>query len=748
MPVTVGPVTVGLSAVGTLPGELRELRLRVRAFLESEIASGAIRPAADAWMSGVDLGFSRRLAGRGWVGMTIPARYGGHGRSALERYLVTEELLAAGAPVGAHWIADRQMAPGILRNGTEEQKRAYLPKIASAEAVFSIGMSEPDAGSDLASVRTRAERTEEGWRLSGTKLWTSLAHIATAMVVLARTDDVTGADGKPVRHAGLSQFIVDLPNPGIRVSPVITIDGAHHFNEVVFDGALIPDSALLGTRGDGWRQVTAELGNERSGPERILSTMPVLAAWAASRPRDAAARADLGRLTARVAVLRQLSAAVARELDRGGNPVTQAALVKDLGTRFESEVVDVVSGHVGTGPGPLAALVAQATLHVPAFTLRGGTTEVLRGIVAKELLASRATAARGPADDERKAIAEAARGVLRSAGGSWNDIAALGFTALAVPEELGGSGGDLRDAAVVVAEAARQDVPLPIAEANFLAGPLLAAAGIELPAGILTAVAGTVAADRAGRLSGLVQDVPWLRDADYLVTLAETADGPAVALLPVTAPGLSISPGVNLAGEHRDTAVLDGVAPARLVRPGGQAAGWGGETRDWVALAELLGATARAVQLGGAAKAVLDLSVRHAGERVQFGRPLAKFQAVQQLLARLAADATTMGVAADAAVQALAEPGPGASLLVAAAKAEASALALEVARAGHQVHGAIGFTAEHRLGEHTKRLWSWRQEHGNELYWHRRIAGLLDDASGQLWPLLTGTATSQGGFTA
>ncbi|MGH3206401.1 MAG: acyl-CoA dehydrogenase family protein [Trebonia sp.] len=737
-------MTVGLSAVGTLPGELRELRLRVRAFLASEIASGAIRPMADAWMSGVVPGVCRRLAERGWVGMTIPVKYGGHGRSALERYLVTEELLAAGAPVGAHWIADRQMAPGILRNGTEEQKRAYLPKIASAEALFSIGMSEPDSGSDLASVRTRARLTAEGWRLSGTKLWTSIAHIATAMVVLARTDDVTSADGKPVRHAGLSQFIVDLPNPGILVSPVITIDGAHHFNEVVFDDALIPESALLGTRGDGWRQVTAELGNERSGPERILSTMPVLAGWAESRPQDAAAQADLGRLTARAAVLRQLSAAVAGELGRGGNPVTQAALVKDLGTRFESEVVEVVSGHAGAGAGPFAALVGQATLHVPAFTLRGGTTEVLRGIVAKALLSSQTTAPRGTAGgDERKEIAEAARNVLRAAHGSWQDVAGSGFTALAVPEELGGSGGDLRDAAIVVAEAARQRVPLPIAEANFLAGPLLAAAGIELPDGVLTGVAGTVAADEDGRLSGTVRDVPWLRDADYLVTLADTEDGPAVALLPMTAFGLAVRPGVNLAGEHRDTAVLDRVAPARLVLLRDQAAGDAAAALDWVATAELLGAAARAVQIGGAAQAVLDLSVSYAGERVQFGRTLGKFQAVQQLLARLAADATTVAVAADAAVLALAEQAPGARLLVAAAKAEASALALEIARAGHQVHGAIGFTAEHQLGEHTKRLWSWRQENGNELYWRRRIAGLVDEASGQLWPLLTDTVVSR-----
>jgi len=369
-------MALSLSAVGELPPELHDLRFQVREFLASEIASGKIRTEADAWMSGIDVGFSQRLAQRGWVGMTIPARYGGHGRSAFERYVVTEELLVAGAPVGAHWIADRQMAPSILRNGTEEQKQRYLPAIAKAVAVFSIGMSEPDSGSDLASVRTRARETGDGWRLSGTKLWTSVAHIATAMIVLARTDD-DPAD----RHAGLSQFIVDLPNPAIHISPVITIDGAHHFNEVVFDDALLPKTALLGQRGSGWRQVTAELGNERSGPERILSTMPVLAAWARTGPADPVAQADLGRLTARLTVLRQLSLAVAAELDRGGNPATEAALVKDLGTQFEGEVITVISKHAGLD----AELISPATLHVPAFTLRGGTTEVLRGIVAKGL---------------------------------------------------------------------------------------------------------------------------------------------------------------------------------------------------------------------------------------------------------------------------------------------------------------------------------------------------------------------------
>lgn len=373
-----------ITAVDEPPGALHALRREVAEFLDREIAEGGFEPEADAWMSGVDPAFSRRLADRGWVGMTVPTRYGGHGRSALERYVVTEELLVAGAPVAAHWIADRQMAPGILRNGTEEQKRRYLPGIARAEQFMAIGMSEPDSGSDLASVRTRAVEAEGGWRLTGTKVWTSGAHIATAIVVLARTDD-GGGD----RHAGLSQFIVDLPRPGVTISPIITIDGAHHFNEVVFDDAVVPPAALLGRRGDGWRQVTAELGNERSGPERVLSTMPLLQAWARSGAfrDDPVARADLGRLVSRLTALRGLSLAVAGRLAAGEDPALEAALVKDLGTAFEGEVVDVVRRHAGAGAGAMpdgfAAMLAKAVLHVPAFTLRGGTNEILRTIVAK-----------------------------------------------------------------------------------------------------------------------------------------------------------------------------------------------------------------------------------------------------------------------------------------------------------------------------------------------------------------------------
>lgn len=340
-------------------------------------------------------------------------------------------------------------------------------------------------------------------------------------------------------------------------------------------------------------------------------------------------------------------------------------------------------------------------------------------------------------------LAEAAGGLLRDRqpDGSaapdgldtalWGDLAALGFTGLTVPEHLGGSGGDLRDAAVVAGEAARFSAAVPLAEALFLAGPLLSAAGLELPQGVVTSAIGTLTATRDGRVSGRLEEAAWARSAEWIVCLAATEDGPAVALVGAPGDGLAVEPGTNLAGEQRDTAVLDGVTPARLapLPPG-----------DWARRLELLGAAARGVQIGGAARAVLDLAAGHARQRVQFGRPLAKFQAVQQLLARLAADTTTIRVAADAAVrELLSDPGAvGTELMVASAKAQASGLATAVAAAGHQVHGAIGFTMEHRLGAATKRLWAWRQEYGNELYWHRRIGDLAGDPASGLWDLVTG----------
>ena len=293
------------------PHALDGLRMEVRAFIAEQRSAGAIGTGVDSWMTGWDEDFTRALAARGWLGMTVPAEYGGHGRSHRERFVVTEELLAAGAPVAAHWIADRQIVPSLLKYGTEQQKREFLPRIAAGTCFFAIGMSEPDSGSDLASVRTLATEGADGWKVCGRKTWTSGAHLAEAFICLARTSP---ADPER-RHAGLSQFIVDLRAPGVSISPIISMNGRHHFNEVVLDEVHVPPGMVFGEIGSGWQQVTSELSFERSGPERFLSAFPLLASAASAMGAGALPySADLGRLVARVAGLHQMSAAVAGAL--------------------------------------------------------------------------------------------------------------------------------------------------------------------------------------------------------------------------------------------------------------------------------------------------------------------------------------------------------------------------------------------------------------------------------------------------
>ncbi|TWB66061.1 alkylation response protein AidB-like acyl-CoA dehydrogenase [Nitrospirillum amazonense] len=362
-----------------------DLRAEVRQFLAEELASRPASQRIKSW-SGYDADFSRKLGQRGWIGMTWPKEYGGRERSALERYIVLEELLAAGAPVAAHWIADRQSGPLLLKEGTEEQKRHLLPRIAAGECFFCIGMSEPDSGSDLAAVRTRAVRTQDGWRVNGTKLWTTYAHKSHYMILYCRTGGVDD------RHGGTSQFLVDLTLPGITIRPIADLSGERHFNEVVFEDAPLPASALLGTEGNGWNQVMGELAYERSGPERFLSTFVLLVELIRALGTDPSdqALAVLGRLGSHLAVLRRLSRSVAGLLQEGANPALQAALVKDLGAIVEQEIPELARQLVATEPmlgsdDIFQAVQGYAILNAPAFSLRGGTREILRGIIARGL---------------------------------------------------------------------------------------------------------------------------------------------------------------------------------------------------------------------------------------------------------------------------------------------------------------------------------------------------------------------------
>jgi alkylation response protein AidB-like acyl-CoA dehydrogenase len=368
-------------------GELDDLRSAIREFLCTDSELYGWRPEVDSWLSCWNEGFSERLGAAGFLGITIPREYGGRGLGHLHRYVVTEELLAHGAPVAAHWIADRQVAPALSAYGTEEQRRRILPRIAEGRFYSAIGMSEHGAGSDLAAVQSRATRIEHGWRLSGTKVWTSGAHHAHQIVVLARTS----APDPERRHAGFSQFLVPCDAPGVTISPIELMSGEHHFNEVLFDDVQLTDDDLLGEVGAGWHQVTSELSFERSGPERILTTMPLITAaisQLALRSRgDESIAVDLGYLVARLTSLRQLSIAVARALVAGHSAANQAALVKDLGTRFEQDSVDIIADLLDRaqagGDPEVRAMLTTAWLHRPLFTLRGGTNEVLRGVVAR-----------------------------------------------------------------------------------------------------------------------------------------------------------------------------------------------------------------------------------------------------------------------------------------------------------------------------------------------------------------------------
>ncbi|WP_408591407.1 acyl-CoA dehydrogenase family protein [Novosphingobium sp.] len=371
--------------LASLPADDAGLRTSIRAFIARHIAAVPLERRARSWQ-GFDAGFSRALGEAGFLGLTLPTAYGGGGRGAFERFVVVEELLSAGAPVAAHWIADRQSAPLILNFGTEEQRQTYIPRICRGEALFCIGMSEPGSGSDLASVRTRADRTADGgWVVNGQKIWTTNAMHSDYMIALLRTSG-TAAD----RNAGLSQLIIDLKAPGVSVRPIVDLTGDAHFAEVFFENVQLGADALIGIEGQGWAQVVAELAFERSGPERIYSSVVLLDAWV--RHLQEVGRSDaaplVGRLTAELATLRAMSIACTARLVAGDSPVVEASIVKDRGTTFEQDLPEAIADDLAAHPDEAISDTLYRTLlyvtHIaPSFSLRGGTREILRGIIAR-----------------------------------------------------------------------------------------------------------------------------------------------------------------------------------------------------------------------------------------------------------------------------------------------------------------------------------------------------------------------------
>lgn len=365
------------------PVDAPALRAEVRAFLGRHQPPGDAAARSNSWAIG-DKTFSKALGAAGYLGMIWPKQYGGGARHPLERYIVLEELLAAGAPVGMHWIADRQSGPLVLRYGDEALRRELLPRMAAGDLYTCIGMSEPGSGSDLASVRTRGARDGAGWRINGQKVWTTNAHNAHYMIALVRTGE--GSQ----RQEGLTQFLIDMKSPGVTVRPIIDLVGGHDFNEVFLEDVFVADAMRVGAEGAGWKQVTAELSLERSGPERYLSSYALLLEFirVCGPSPTPSALALIGQFTAELWTLRQMSRSTAAKLAAGEDPALEAAIVKDLGNSFEQtlpralQAFSDVDLSADTAFAKALALLLQVS---PSFSLRGGTREILRGIIARGL---------------------------------------------------------------------------------------------------------------------------------------------------------------------------------------------------------------------------------------------------------------------------------------------------------------------------------------------------------------------------
>jgi alkylation response protein AidB-like acyl-CoA dehydrogenase len=372
-----------------LPAECVALRQEVRAFIAEEVAAGTFLPDRPWDGDSHNRAFSRQVGAKGWIGMTWPKKYGGHERSFLERYVVTEEFRVVNAPVRLHFVADRQSGPILLKYAPEHIKLDILPRICRGELCFVIGMSEPGSGSDLFAAKTKATKVDSGWRINGTKIWTSNAHVADYMLALFRTSPPSKDD----RRHGLTQFLVDMKTPGITVNPIYQMTGQHDFNEVVFDNTFVPDDHVLGEIDGAWKQATSELVYERSGPERFLETFYVLAELvrALGSEPDLRSAEGVGRLVAQLHTLRRMSVSVAGMLHAGKEPAVEASIVKDLGTVWEQKLPGRVRDLAAflepeaTNSLTLEEQLAFATMVAPKLTIQGGTTEILRGIIARGL---------------------------------------------------------------------------------------------------------------------------------------------------------------------------------------------------------------------------------------------------------------------------------------------------------------------------------------------------------------------------
>ncbi len=705
-----------------LPPECEALRRKVREFIADELAAGRWIPNSD-FGSHRAADFSRRLGERGWIGMTWPKRYGGGERSFLERYTVTEELLAAGAPVGCHWIADRQSGPLLLRYGSDEQRETFLPGICRGEIFFAIGMSEPDSGSDLASIRTRAIPVCGGYEVTGAKVWTSYAHESHFAITLVRTDPLDPKN----RHAGLTQLIVDLTAPGVTIRPIRNLAGEHDFNEIVLDRVFVPSERLVGGEGDGLASGNQRTGFRTQRPGAVF----VVNAGSGRVDRARRERARLGNSGGARSHRREfvdVAADVAvgrRHAASGRNPEPRSRACEGPRRRLRAR-----------GPGAGACIDPAASRQFRRRPAGGGAG---RGCAACAVLDIARRHARNPARDHRPRPRAALRTsaamrdtilydsamrlfgdhvtprVLEAAeAGEWPAALWRAVDEAGYLDVLADDTGGMVEAVAILRAAGHNAAPIPLPE-TMLARWLCGAGGVDAPAGPLSIA--LEAPDDPARFA----PVPWGVSAEAVAIVS----GSSFTL--AARERLPFQSGASLAGEPRDvlTAIED--EPA-MPLPNEVSAD----------LVRGVGALLRAAQMAGAMEAALGLATTYANDRVQFGRPIGKFQAIQQHLALLAEEAAAALVAVESAAISVAEGRSSAEFALPAAKIRAGEAAGVVAEIAHQVHGAIGFTEEHSLHHLTRRLWSWRDEFGDESYWATLLGNRIASAgSAGLWPLIT-----------
>jgi alkylation response protein AidB-like acyl-CoA dehydrogenase len=378
--------------------EQNKFRREVREFLEAELKAGTFVTKSGGLAEGNNQGFSRKMAQRGWLGMTWPKEFGGQGRGYVDKAILIEELFKVQAPVAYHFLADRQIGPSIIHFGSPWQKEYFLPRFVRADdhGKFCLLFSEPNAGSDLVNVATSATKEGDYYVLRGQKVWTSMGHVSDYGWLLARTN----FDSSVPKHEACSQFIVDMRTPGVTVRPIINMAGYHTFNEVFFDDAKIDRKFMVGQENDGFKQIMAQMDYERAGMERLLQNYPVymkllhhVQEMKKNRKADPYyewVKDAVAQLEIEFNIGRLLCYYTAWTIDMGRKPTSEAALTKAYCNQYEQRLNDLTTRVLGPAsqirPGspwsPYDGEIGDCYLWSPSYTLQGGSVEVLKNIVA------------------------------------------------------------------------------------------------------------------------------------------------------------------------------------------------------------------------------------------------------------------------------------------------------------------------------------------------------------------------------